>query len=189
MNSMREIVCPLFVTMACSQAALAGGDESPPSVPPAIAVPAGHKLESVLHASGVQIYRCQAAAQPATGYVWAFVAPEAALFNRDGTPAGRHYAGPTWEANDGSKAVGTLVAKAAAPDGNSIPWLLLSAAVVQSGTKFGKVAFVQRLHTEGGAAPATGCTSEAANSEARVPYTADYYFYTSDSVPHALESY
>jgi hypothetical protein len=189
MKSIREIICLLFVTMTCSHGALARSDEGSPSVPRAIAVPGGYKVELVLRASGVQIYRCQPAVQPATGYVWMFKAPEATLFNRDGTVAGRHYAGPSWEATDGSKAVGTLVAQAAAPDGNSIPLLLMSASVTQRGATFEKVDFVQRLHTEGGAAPATGCTSEATNSEVRVRYAADYYFYTLDSVPHALDSY
>jgi len=189
MSSVRGIICPLLIAMACSQCALALGDEGSPPVPPAIAVPGGYKVEAVLRASGVQIYRCQPTAQPATDYVWAFVAPEATLFNRDGTVAGHHYAGPTWEANDGSKAVGTLVAKAAAPDANSIPSLLLSAAVVQRGATFEKVAFVQRLHTHGGVAPATGCTNETANSETRVPYTADYYFYAAERVPNTLNAY
>jgi hypothetical protein len=189
MKSVSGIICLLLVAMGYSQCALARGDEGSPSVLPVIAVPAGHKVEVVLRASGVQIYRCQPAEQPATDYVWALVGPEATLFNRDGTVAGHHSAGPTWEANDGSKAVGTLVAKAAAPDANSIPWLLMSAAVVARGATFEKVAFVQRLHTNGGTAPAAGCTSEAANGEARVPYTADYYFYTPDRVTHALDSY
>src|SRR5258708_19067879 len=189
MKSAKGIICPLLIAIASSQSALARGDEGSPSVPRAIAVPGGYKVEMMLRASGVQIYRCQPTAQTSTDYGWAFVAPEATLYDRDGTVAGHHYAGPTWEANDGSKAVGTLVAKAAAPDANSIPSLLLSAAVVRRGTTLEKVAFVQRLHTDGGAAPATGSTSEAANSEARVPYSADYYFYTLDRVPHALDSY
>jgi hypothetical protein len=74
-----------------------------------------------------------------------------------------------------------VVAKPAAPDGVSIPWLLLSAAFAQRGQTFERVAFVQRLNTNGGAAPpATECTREAANTEVRVPYTADYDFYTLD---------
>jgi hypothetical protein len=185
MNSVMGIICPLLVAMGCAQSAFAGSDEGSPPVPRALAVPGGYKADVMLRASGVQIYRCQAAAQD---YAWVFVAPEATLFNRDGSVAGHHYAGPTWEMNDGSKAVGTLVAKAAAPDANSIPLLLMSAAALQGGT-FEKVAFVQRLHTNGGAAPATGCTSEVANSEARVPYTADYYFYSADRVPHTLDAY
>jgi hypothetical protein len=189
MKSVKGIICPLLIAMASSQSAFARGDGGAPSVAPAIAVPGGYKVEMMLRASGVQIYRCQATAQTATDYGWAFVAPEATLYDRDGAVAGHHYAGPTWEANDGSKAVGTVMAKATASDGNSIPSLLLGAAVVQRGTTLEKVVFVQRLHTNGGAAPATGCTSETANSEARVPYSADYYFYTSDRVSHALDSY
>jgi hypothetical protein len=153
--------------------------EGPAQVPPVIAVPGGYEVKVKLSATGVQIYKCQPSATVATDFVWTFVAPEASLFS-EGKPAGRHYAGPTWEANDGSKVVGKLVAKVAAPDGVSISWLLLSATVVQAGETFGKVAFVQRLHTSGGAAPSTGCTSENASTEVRVPYTADYFFYSLD---------
>ena len=42
-----------------------------------------------------------------------------------------HFAGPTWQASDGSKVVGELVAKDAGPDPNAIPWLLLAAKSTQ----------------------------------------------------------
>jgi len=140
-------------------------------------VPAGHEVGVKFSASGVQIYRCQPSTQAGSDFVWTFVAPEATLSSKDGKVAGRHYAGPTWEANDGSKVVGKLVAKAAAPDAVSIPWLLLSATIEQRGEAFKRIAFVQRVNTSGGGAPGTGCTADTANAEVRVPYTADYYFY------------
>jgi Protein of unknown function (DUF3455) len=38
---------------------------------------------------------------------------------------------------------------------------------------------VQRLNTVGGNAPTTGCDATMANTQTRVPYSADYYFYIS----------
>jgi hypothetical protein len=147
-------------------------------VPSAIAVPDGHRLKVKFSASGVQIYRCQPSAAAASDFVWTFVAPEATLFDKAGKAAGRHYAGPSWESDDGGRIVGKLAAKAAAPDGVSIPWLLLAATVAQSGETFGRIDFVQRLNTSGGAAPVSGCAGASAGAESRVPYTADYYFYS-----------
>jgi hypothetical protein len=179
MNTTSQTLGAVLVVVAFGQAATARESEPLPTVPVALAVAAGYEVEAKFSASGVQIYRCLASAQVATEFAWTFVAPEATLFDRAGKVAGRHYAGPTWEANDGSKVVGKVAAKAAAADGMSIPWLLLTATVVQAGETFERVAFVQRLHTNGGSAPASGCTSDTANTEIRVPYTADYYFYSS----------
>jgi hypothetical protein len=44
-----------------------------------------------------------------------------------------------------------------------------------------KTTFVQRLNTNGGAAPANGCsTSTDVGNQALVPYTADYYLFRKD---------
>jgi hypothetical protein len=72
---------------------------------------------------------------------------------------------------------GTRVAAAAAPDGKSIPWLLLRTASVGGPGLFGDVTWIQRLDTAGGAAPATGCDAAHLNAEVLVPYRADYFFY------------
>jgi hypothetical protein len=41
-----------------------------------------------------------------------------------------------------------------------------------------KVTFIQRLNTQGGSAPADGCSTAAdVGKQALVPYTADYYFF------------
>jgi hypothetical protein len=40
------------------------------------------------------------------------------------------------------------------------------------------VTSIQRLHTKGGQTPAPGsCDSSKLGTEAKIPYTADYYFY------------
>lgn len=145
------------------------------STTPTVAVPenlkpgANESLAMIAAAKGVQVYECHAGA-------WAFIAPEAELFDAGGKTVGRHYGGPSWEAADGSKVVGTVKARADAPAPNAIPWLLLGAKSVGPEGTFSKVTSVQRVATAGGMAPAGGCAEEG--GRARVAYTADYYFYT-----------
>jgi hypothetical protein len=146
-------------------------------VPAAIKVPAGNRLFLGGHGVGVQIYSCNATA---TGYSWSFVAPRANLYNRHGRLIILHYAGPTWQARDGSKVVGRAVASVTVSPA-AIPWLLLAAASAAAGPEGGQLAdttYVQRLHTAGGIAPAAAeCTAATAGTQASVPYTADYYFW------------
>jgi hypothetical protein len=76
--------------------------------------------------------------------------------------------------NDGSEVKGKMVASRPASDGSSVPSLLLQ-AVPGSGTgKLADVTYIGRTDTHGGAADSKPCTS----GEARVPYTANYSFYT-----------
>jgi hypothetical protein len=149
------------------------GTETP--VPDALRFPAGETAILRTRASGVQIYECKAGAQDATKLDWALVAPEAQLYKIDGSVLGKHYAGPTWEAIDGSKAVGELRARADAPDPNAIPWLLLAAKSTSGSGVLSRVKNVQRLDTNGGKAPA-GCSAAERGRTLRVPYSAVYVF-------------
>ena len=45
--------------------------------------------------------------------------------------------------------------------------------------EFSDIAVVQRLNTAGGKAPTTGCDATTVDTQTRVPYSADYYFYVS----------
>ena len=150
-----------------------------PTVPASIEVPAdgGGVL---LHAAGAgtQNYACTPGD---AGVSWVFVGPQADLSDCNGNVIGHHYATeagagyPEWITVDGTYVVGHKLA-AYTPDGGagSVPWLLLQ-AVDHGGTgTLGQVAYVQRLDTDGGNAPATGCD---AGDMVQVPYTADYYFY------------
>jgi len=132
-------------------------------------VPAGNKVAFHAYAEGVQIYRWN-------GTSWTFVAPEAVLFAHagGGGVVGTHYAGPTWESASGSKVVGTVLERAT-PDPNAIDWLLLKAKANEGSGIFAHVTFIQRVNTVGGKAPTAPGTQ--VGEEARVPYTADYYFY------------
>jgi Protein of unknown function (DUF3455) len=140
-------------------------------IPPALVVQQGATLLGKYAAQGAQIYVCRA--KGATNE-WAFKAPDAKLVDAEGRPFARHYAGPSWEAPDGSKVVGKVLANEPAPKASAIPWLLLSAESSTSGALAG-VHFVQRVNTSGGVAPTGSCPT--AGAEQRVDYTADYIFY------------
>jgi hypothetical protein len=145
-----------------------------PDIPEALAVPEGNKLAFVLQAEGVQIYDCKAAADGSAG--WVFRAPEADLFGHRGRLAGSHYAGPTWEALDGSTVVASRVAGASV-DATAIPWLLLQAVSHTGNGRMSKVTYIQRVSTTGGLAPSAGCDQTQLGAVAEVDYTADYNFY------------
>ena len=155
---------------AVTLAVLITGCVSTAQVPDSLRPGARESLAMVVPAKGVQIYECRAEK-------WVFVAPEAELFDRSGKKIGSHYAGPHWESADGSKIVGAVKARADAPKADAIPWLLLSAKSVGAAGAFSDVTSIQRVATTGGLSPAGGCSQNGMT--ARVPYTADYYFFTS----------
>jgi hypothetical protein len=150
-------------------------------VPETLRVPDNQVVSLAWHGAGVQIYECQASRDDPTGFAWIFKAPDADLSDRAGKVVGRHTAGPTWEANDGSKVIGEIVARDSGPDAGAIPWLLLRATSTAGRGVFSKTQSIQRLHTVGGKAPATACDATQVGKRARVPYAADYYFYVARS--------
>ncbi|MGY4830942.1 DUF3455 domain-containing protein [Sphaerotilaceae bacterium SBD11-9] len=137
------------------------------------------KLVERVAARGVQVYECRADAASPAGAKWVFVAPQAELFDAQGALRGTHYAGPHWEAADGSKIVGQVESRAEAPQAGAIPWLLLSTRSVGGAGRYAGVTRVQRVNTSGGALPAKGCDANAVGAVDRVPYTADYLLYAS----------
>jgi hypothetical protein len=163
----------LFAGFAAAQAG------KPPVVPENLKAPAGQVLSLEAQATGVQIYVCSASKADPAKFEWAFKAPEADLFDGAGKKIGKHYAGPTWESNDASRVAGEVKARDDGPDANAIPWLLLSAKSTSGNGVFGRTQSIQRVRTTGGKAPAQGCSRDQAGKEARVPYTATYYFYAS----------
>ena len=140
----------------------------------AVLVPAGERPVDRIAAIGVQKYECRERPGSASGAEWVFVAPEAELRDAFGQSAGKHYAGPHWEAPDGSRIVGTVRARADAPHPGAIPWLLLSARSVGGDGRFARVTSVQRVNTVGGVAPRRSCDATTIGDTERVPYTADY---------------
>src|SRR5262249_51394351 len=125
-------------------------------VPDKLKPSANESVAMIVPAKGVQIYECRAKKDQVGGFEWAFVAPEADLFDARGSKIGRHYVGPHWESTDGSKILGTLKERADAPVADAIPWLLLAAKSVGPDGSFSKVTSIQRVNTVGGVAPTGG---------------------------------
>jgi uncharacterized protein DUF3455 len=169
-----QVVVGLFLTLL--GAALAGC-ASAPTVPGPLHVPDGQSLIKQLHATGVQIYECQPRKGDASQFEWSFKAPEAVLSTKGGRSLVKHYGGPTWEANDGSRVVGEVIGSSPGTQPNSIAWLLLRAKSTSGNGLFAHVQFIQRLNTVGGSAPAGGCARQQAGQQLRAAYTADYLFY------------
>jgi hypothetical protein len=166
-------VAPLAAALfaACSST------PKPPDVPAALVPPAGQVPFLETLANGVQIYEC-VPKQGQTGvYEWLFRAPEATLTDWSGRPLGKHYAGPVWEAADGSRVLGQVAARDPGPDPQAIPWLLLVAKSTSGGGLFSPTTSIQRVATAGGFTPTEPCGAANANQFWRVPYTATYYFY------------
>ena len=168
----RSINLTCFAAVLFTGTSLMAGDREADLPSPqcdSLNVPAGNRISSRVYAKGVQIYRWN-------GTSWAFVGPDATLYADPGYHGeiGTHYAGPTWEAEDGSKVVAARVADCL-PERGAIPWLRLDATSSSPTGKFGRITHVLRVNTIGGTAPATA--GAFVGDEARVPYTTEYYFY------------
>lgn len=148
---------------------------APTDVPEKLKAPASEKLIFAAHATGSQIYVCQAG--PDNNLAWVFKAPQADLHDASGAVIGSHFAGPTWKDKDGSEVTGKLVARQDSPDSDSVPWLLLSATAHSGSGILERVTTIQRLHTKGGQPPQSGCDESHRGTEVKRPYSADYYFY------------
>ena len=167
----------LFGLLAVGLATITGCASAPPPTPVPLHVPAGESLIKQFHATGVQIYECAPAKNDPSQFEWAFRGPEAKLLTSRGSSAGKHYAGPTWESNDGSAVVGEVIGSSPSPQPGSIAWLLLRAKGTAGNGVFSHVHFIQRLNTVGGSAPAAICRKEQSGQQLRAAYSADYFFY------------
>jgi Protein of unknown function (DUF3455) len=134
------------------------------------------RLFLVVHADGVQKYTCQA------NGTW-LTDPEATLFKSTGIakPTGTHFLNfatgrPVWQSKDGSSVEAARRVSVSAGQ-ERIPWLLLQAVATTAGSdgdRLTATAWVQRLNTSGGVAPAGPCTP---GDQLAVPYSSDYFFW------------
>jgi hypothetical protein len=126
-----------------------------------------------LVASGVQTYACEFDAQHRLE--WVFKSPQATLFDASGHAAVQHGAGPSWEAEDGSRIVGHTIAQLPSETEASVPQLLLETHSTAGGGVLSAVRYVQRVKTIGGLMPAAPCSTE--HEAGSSPYLAEYVFY------------
>ena len=163
--------------VVCATAALAAQatDNRAPEVPQEIVVDSSTNVVH-FHGFGVgfQIYTWN-------GTDWGRAVPQATLFDGDGVVATHfgvvtpQFTAPAWQSNSGSRVVGNLPPTAVTVDTNAIPWLRLEALSTEGPGIFANISFIQRVNTTGGKAPFT--PGAFVGQVARVPYTADYFFY------------
>jgi hypothetical protein len=177
------LICAALLALCGLVAASAPARTTPQTAAGDPLDPRTHAPESTLflavHATGVQKYTCQA------NGTWLFTDPVATLYRTTGLqqPIGTHFLNfatgrPVWQLKDGSSVEAARTASAPGGAGN-IPLLLLQATGTSGdsfGERLGGTAWVQRLNTSGGVAPAGTCTPGAT---AAVPYTTDYLFWRS----------
>ena len=168
-------VLMLAASLASAQAKDAPQKEVPPDVPDAIQAPTGEEVVLLAHATGSQIYSCQAAADGK--FSWTLKSPEAELHDRNDKVIGSHSAGPSWKLKDGSEVTGKATARVDSLDGQSIPWLLVKVVSHSGNGQLASVTTIQRVHTHGGQPPAQGCDAAHRDAETKSGYSADYYFY------------
>jgi hypothetical protein len=164
----------LLYLCASLAARAAAGAEPPANLPPQLAVPSGEVLLLKALATGVQNYACS---EGKSGLEWSFKGPQADLKDEAGRAIGTHYAGPTWEASDGSKVVGRLVASDDSELRDAIPQLLLVATQNSGNGVLANVKSIQRVQTVGGLAPKAPCQPQQLGRLVQSPYKAIYYFY------------
>jgi Protein of unknown function (DUF3455) len=153
--------CWAFVLAAFAGGIDAKGQEAKP-----------HAIEAF--GKGAQIYSCKAANG---SYAWVFKAPDATLSDAHGHVIGRHFAGPSWQAEDGSVVVGEPLSVSPSPDAGAVAWIVMRAKSHTGHGEMASVQYIVRTRTKGGVAPATGCDASHAGSETRVPYSAIYLFF------------
>jgi hypothetical protein len=195
------MACATALAVACTALLTqpAHADEvtiTPPPMPANIQVPAGNRAFLVGHGVGTQNYICLPSG---TGFKFTLFTPQATLFNDVQKEIITHFFSPnpfeggtirvTWQnSRDASSVWGKVQPGDSSLDSNfvalgAVPWLKVTAVAADEGPTGGdtltRTTFIQRLNTAGGVAPSVGCSSAAnVGSQAFVPYTADYFFYT-----------
>jgi hypothetical protein len=149
------------------------------NIPDELKVPAGHVLLLRASGKGVQIYNCPFVEPPKA-------TPHAILLTGDrdeGDLVAIHFAGPSWQATDGSIVVGDAAnAKhVVAPNPDGVDWLLLPAKSTTGNGLFSKVTYIQRLFTDGGKATLAGCQQVQDQSQELMEYRAHYLFYVAST--------
>jgi hypothetical protein len=204
------ILCAQDVTRE-KEAEVASSRFPSPATPAAITPPAGNARFLAGHAVGTQGYVClptgsgvswtvDPARPEATLFMNIFgqVVQIITHFLSPDTNPNQHapsplpFGSPTWQSSfDSSKVWGLQIAEipagsdASCPNAGAIPCLLLqaigSAEGPTGGKRMTKTTFIQRLNTNGGSAPASGCSVPTdVGNQTLVPYTADYFFFRAD---------
>jgi len=160
--------CILGAVMLSGATFVAMGANAAPT--PAVFDMGGRTALLSVQAVGVQIYDCRA--DEAGHMTWKFREP-LAILTTNGQTVGRHFAGPSWQLNDGSVMVGKVVAQKPGATVKDISLLQLDVAGREGTGLLSRVTSVERLETHGGAF--AGECQQAGTLHVE-PYSAQYVF-------------
>ena len=185
----------LALALPVAASAQRGGPIEVPEVPFNLTIPEGNVPFLQTRAYGTQNYVCTPAASG--GVAWKLFGPQATLYPTSApiqvathflsaNPEEDNLPRPTWQdSHDGSIVWGRAIQSSL--DSNyvapgAVAWLKLEKAGTFDGVigqgLLSDTTFIQRVNTQGGVAPATGCTTAAQlGSTVLVPYSTDYFFY------------
>jgi hypothetical protein len=165
---------------------------TPPVVPPGLEVEAPNEAFLLARGVGTQNYACQPVG-PLGLVDWVLFTPQATLFNDLGEQLITHFSSPNpdeggvvvrvaWQSSQDTSSVWAKGIAFATVKADAIPWVKLEVVGAEEGptggTTLSGTTFLQRVKTEGGVAPPTGCDQlNDVGRKAFVPYTADYFFY------------
>jgi hypothetical protein len=166
----------LLLAAALAALPAAAAIAEPGGIAAPLRVPANEAPAFVLSGNGVYIYQCRQAISDPNTYVWAFVVPDATLYDGQRSVA-RHATIGLFESLSDRSSVSGVVRSSQPAGGANLPWVLIRAQPIGESGLFANVSSIQRVNTTGGAAPSSGCGPDSVGEEARVAYQADYYFY------------
>lgn len=148
----------------------------PAGLSPALRAAPGEAPALVLNGSGTQIYTCMASPTQADAYGWVSTAPDATLY--DGSHEAARLASTNhWESLDDRSSVSGIPMRLQSGGAGNLPWALMRGLPAGESGMFAGVTSIQLVNTRGGAAPSAGCDELHVGTEARVDFSADYYFY------------
>ncbi|HSW82379.1 MAG TPA: DUF3455 domain-containing protein, partial [Usitatibacter sp.] len=143
--------------LAAALAALpAAAITEPGGIAASLRVPASEAPAFVLNGNGVYIYQCRQAISDPNTYVWAFVVPDATLYDGSHSVA-RHATIGLFESLSDRSSVSGVVRSSQPAGGANLPWVLIRAQPIGESGLFANVSSIQRVNTAGGAAPSSGC--------------------------------
>ena len=160
----------------CSLALPAAAAVAEPFVAYPLRVLPSEEASFMLTANGVQVYACQQVPGDPNAYAWFVQAPDATLY--DGPASVARLTSPNdWQSLQDLSSVSAVPLRMQAAGADNLPWELLHAVPAGETGLFANVTSIQRVNTQGGAPPASGCDDTHVGDEARVAFSADYYFY------------
>jgi hypothetical protein len=166
----------IFLAAGLALALPAAAISEPANISPLLRAPANELPAFVLNGNGEYIYQCRQSLLAPNAYEWAFVVPDATLYEGARSIA-RHATVGLFEALSDRSSISGVVRTSQAAGVQNLPWVLMRAQPLSEAGLFAGVTSIQRVNTVGGAAPKSGCGPDNVGDEARVAYRADYYFY------------